>query len=206
MKNIFNLDEGTILVEDILSPSAAPAIIFEQYQAQAKLLGGVEVAQELGLTMPPRDSSRYAIPALSKWSDIVFLQLLRLEVNPLVERIIQYHITNPITQGQIREALSTVGKGLEDVDIINGRSAVDFPADSDAAKALFKTPNGNGGYFLFAHHPDQLGFKTLDRISVFTTPRSASDEPSTLGEDTSAWYYMSAEFKDASLPLPSEGN
>lgn len=93
MKNIFNLDEGTILVEDILSPSAAPAIIFEQYQAQAKLLGGVEVAQELGLTMPPRDSSRYAIPALSKWSDIVFLQLLRLEVNPLVERIIQYHVS-----------------------------------------------------------------------------------------------------------------
>lgn len=99
-------------------------------------------------------------------------------------------------QDQIREALSSVGKTLDDVDISNGGTAVDFAADTDAAKALFKTPNGNGGYFLFAQHPDKLGSKTLDKISVFTTPRSAADSTAVFGEDTSAWYYMSAEFKD----------
>ncbi|KAJ5574400.1 uncharacterized protein N7459_008827 [Penicillium hispanicum] len=190
MKNIFNFDEGTIIVEDILSPQAAPELNYAQFRTQVEAFGGIEVAQELGLPIPPQDASGYAIPTLAKWLDIVFLQLLRLGSRPDVQRIIQYH-------GQIREALSAVGKGLQDVDISNGGRAVDFPAGSDAAKALFKTPNGNGGYFLFAQHPDKLGSKTLEKISVFTTPRSALDKAPIFGEDTSVWYYMSAEFTDA---------
>lgn len=94
MKNIFNIDEGTMIVEDILSPNAAPALNYAQFLITAEELGGVDMAREFGVPVPPQDSSGYAIPTLSKWSDIVYLQLLRLEEHPNVDRIIQYHVSN----------------------------------------------------------------------------------------------------------------
>ncbi|KAH6879463.1 hypothetical protein B0T10DRAFT_464504 [Thelonectria olida] len=197
MKNIFNVAEGTIIVEDVLSPREAPTSNWAMFQMQLQIYGGIteEEAPDYEIDVPPsQDASGYEIPSLSKWSDIAYLQLLLAadgNENQVrgVRRIIQFHT-------QIREALATVSESLDSVNIDSNGVAVDFLASTDACRALFKTPNGNGGYFLFAQHPQQMGSKTLERISVFTSNRNQRDADPVNGEDTSVWYYMVAHFVD----------
>ncbi|KAF7556578.1 hypothetical protein G7Z17_g1323 [Cylindrodendrum hubeiense] len=208
MKNIYNLAEGTIIVEDVLNPNLAPVIGWSNFLKTMAIFGvaaedAETMAPLLDIDIPPRDAAGYSMPPLTQWSDIAYLQLVHASGNNQaqvqgVKRIIQFHITNKATQDQIREALGTVaGASLASINIETGGQAAEFLATTDACRALFKTPNGNGGYFLFAQHPTQMGSKTLEKISVFTSNRNQADSEPINGEDTSVWYYMVAHFIDA---------
>ncbi|KAH7129819.1 hypothetical protein B0J13DRAFT_644791 [Dactylonectria estremocensis] len=200
MKNIFNLGDGTVIVEDVTNPNSMPALIEANYKKN--LAEFIKQGSDPAWLGPAPDPSNYVIPDLAKWSDIAYLQIARVAGGDTaqmknVQRIIQYHVINKATQDQIREALATVDRSIDNVRIDQGNAAVTFPATSKACQALFKTPNGNGGYFLFAQHPEQLGSRTLDSISVFTSERNTKDNSAANGEDVSVWYFMVASFIDA---------
>ncbi|KAM5341473.1 hypothetical protein ACJ41O_014504 [Fusarium nematophilum] len=193
--NIFGLDEGTIIVEDVLNPKAAPALRWRAFEQFMEPLGGVDMAEIYDVETPPRDASGWEIPPLTQWSDIAYLQLVHASGGAQgqiqgVKRIIQFH-------AHIRDALAIASSSLAAVNIDNGGAAVEFLPDTEACQALFKTPNGNGGYFLFAQHPTQMGSKTLEKISVFSSSRNQADATPINDEDTSVWYYMVAHFKEA---------
>ncbi|KAH7161808.1 hypothetical protein EDB81DRAFT_854092 [Dactylonectria macrodidyma] len=204
MKNIYNLGDGTIIVEDVTTPRAMVDVLIRQHDKIVELYVSMEMPASAAGPAPV--ASDYVVPALGAWSDIAYLQIARVAGGNAgqmknVKRIIQYHnpsleVINKSTQDQIKEALATVGKGVGDVRIDLGHAAETFPAASEACQALFKTPNGNGGYFLFAQHPDQLGSKTLDSISVFTSERNQADNSAANGEDVSVWFFMVASFID----------
>lgn len=141
MKNIFNIDEGTIIVEDILSPQAAPELNYAQFQTQVEAFGGIAVAEELGLPVPPKDASGYAIPTLAKWSDIVFLQLLRLGSRPDVQRIIQYHVSTLAAKKAEEPARLTVIGHESDY---TGNPPVIRLFDQEAARPLCQTSTLEG--------------------------------------------------------------
>lgn len=96
MKNIFNLNDGTIIVEDVLNPKAAPAIAWNVF---LKLVASMDMTPEDGADWaPPRDASGYAIPSLTQWSDIAYLQLEHVSGGDEgqvqgVKRIIQFHVS-----------------------------------------------------------------------------------------------------------------
>lgn len=99
MKNIYNLAQGTIIVEDVLNPRAAPALLFQAFENLMSEMGmTVDMAGEIGLDPPPSDATGYEIPALTSWSDIAYLQLVHASggnQNQVqgVKRIIQFHVS-----------------------------------------------------------------------------------------------------------------
>lgn len=42
-----------------------------------------------------------------------------------------------------------------------------FSIDSEEGLAILGTPNGSGTAYLLAQHREQLGYKTIDRVTVF---------------------------------------
>lgn len=97
-----------------------------------------------------------------------------------------------------------MGKTIDDVNIDNdgAENAFIFLLDThaDACGALLKTPNGNGGYWLFAQHPTQMDSKMLSKITVFSTTVPENAQTPVGDEDATRYYYMIEEFVPAPEP------
>jgi hypothetical protein len=91
-KNVYNLDEGTIIAEDIISPKQAVLKAAKNHQAEV----------DRGQEPPPLalDPNTYKNPDLFAWSDVTFLTM-QLVAEALgddqtvlqnLRRVIQYHV------------------------------------------------------------------------------------------------------------------
>jgi len=126
-------------------------------------------------------------PALQRWSDVVFLTWASVcqktggsEKVKGLKHFFRYHI-KPKSTPTLNIILEALGvKGPADVKIwppnqdhIDGQT---FDANSDGGKALIGTPHGSGICWFLWQHQDDLGTKTIDKITVFRTTAPGEDE------------------------------
>ena len=122
------------------------------------------------------------IVPLRQWSDVVFLEWQQLCVAPSskgdikgLRYIFRLLISNPDSQALMSKALENVGAK------ISQWPGQDFGRSTKAFKALLGSPNGSGVAWLLINHKEQLGKKTVWKITVFRHEGAAEDaDPSML--------------------------
>jgi hypothetical protein len=117
----------------------------------------------------PRNRGRHLqLPAVSKWSDVIFVEWQHeTRRRPLgvgeLKWIFRYNIVNPTTRAVAVEALRRDGSRR------TGWPGVSFHACSENGEAIIGTPNGRGIVWLLATHKQQFGAKTVESVRVWLT-------------------------------------
>jgi hypothetical protein len=106
------------------------------------------------------------VPALKFWSDVVYLQW-KMHSSPesTLKYVLRHNIMNPVTASIV-----------EAINIANSTTTLEWPGTSYAAtseegQALLGTPNGSGVAYLLVQHKQELGRKTIEKITVFSEVR-----------------------------------
>jgi hypothetical protein len=128
------------------------------------------------------DPKTMILPKLQHWSDVAFLQWQSLSdegVIPNLKYIIRSHIQNSDCVGILKSnILPTLRQKLNRKTLwVPTWPGVDFDIDSEEAKALLGTPNGSGITWLLAQHKEELGCKTVEKVTLWYSPSvSRSDK------------------------------
>ena len=123
------------------------------------------------------------LPELSHWSDVAFLQWKSLGTStaslnntiPELKVVFRSNIVNTVTQdvcehivGKLRaKRAEEQGAGEIDEKWFPTWPGVSFGVEEEEARALCGTPNGKGVLWMLAQHSEELGRKTVDKITLF---------------------------------------
>ncbi|KAF2243987.1 hypothetical protein BU26DRAFT_569871 [Trematosphaeria pertusa] len=117
------------------------------------------------------------LPKLKAYSDITFLQWYgshgsdNREAAQNIKFVFQTPIENADTKAIITQALFKAGKELRPWP------GVTFSMHTDEGKALLGSPNGAGVAFMLIQHQQQLGRKTIARVTVFQDDGAKQPRP-----------------------------
>ncbi|KAF2648826.1 hypothetical protein K491DRAFT_611948 [Lophiostoma macrostomum CBS 122681] len=132
-------------------------------------------------------------PRLRHWSDIAFLHWQSITLQETHSTQLNHIIRSSI---QNHQTLSIVNKVLErnNVETLPEWPGITFDINTEQAHALLGTPNGSGIAFLLFQHKQQLGHKTVEKVTMFY-----ENNPS----DLHRWPSLLFHLKDV-CPLASE--
>jgi hypothetical protein len=108
----------------------------------------------------------FDLPDLRFWSDVAFLQWKSQAAKDSgLKYVLRYNVTNFMTNFV--------------VEAINGANCcktlpwpgTDYDVASEEGKTLLGTPNGSSTAYMLVQHKEQLGHKTVDKITVFEHKR-----------------------------------
>jgi len=131
---------------------------------------GAIVAYE---NMSPPEANRLAcrprdldVPDLKHWSDVAFLQWkLKATEDSELRYVLRYNVLNVLTESVVKS-----------IHTANATETLPWPGTSYSAtslegQALLGTPNGSSVAYLLIQHKQELGHKTVDKITVFRKDR-----------------------------------
>ncbi|KAF2852926.1 hypothetical protein T440DRAFT_553262 [Plenodomus tracheiphilus IPT5] len=104
----------------------------------------------------------FDLPDLKQWSDIAYLQWKLQAPDPTkLKYVIRYQINNAETN-----TIADMVNFEQDTELQAwpGRT---YDVKSQVGEALLGSPNGSGVAYLLAQHKEQLGHKTVSRITMF---------------------------------------
>ncbi|KAF1842229.1 uncharacterized protein K460DRAFT_358868 [Cucurbitaria berberidis CBS 394.84] len=113
-----------------------------------------------------KESGNYdaQVPMIKYWSDIAFLQwdlMKKQNADSDLRYILRYNVVNNLTNSMV-----------DTINLENGTETKAWPgtsydATSKEGQALLGTPNGSSVAYLLIQHKNQLGHKTVEKITVF---------------------------------------
>ncbi|KAF1834133.1 hypothetical protein BDW02DRAFT_499116 [Decorospora gaudefroyi] len=117
------------------------------------------------------DLVRYPPLALCHWSDVAFLQWASLSVEgviPDLKFVARVSISNEHTIAVLQTVLSKLRKEQRAPENrLPTWPGINFPMETEEAKALLGTPNGAGIAWLLAQHKKELGHKTVETVRLW---------------------------------------
>lgn len=134
---------------------------------------GVLVAQQNygPAHIAPESEMDVPIPKLKHWTDIVYLQWTdpRLQHLPNdLNCVIRMRIGNDETLAMIERVLADYREEHRTPEYwVSDAQGLTWESETEAAKALLGTPNGNGVAWLLIQHKQQLGWKAVDSVTLF---------------------------------------
>ena len=153
MYNYYNLAGGGVITSDyVFSPGF---MVTEKYKAAG--------------TNPPTNWERL-LPDVTRWSDmtgIIWNYISQPRAGEL-KYIFKHNIVTPLTK-QIMALAVGADIDTEDLPVWPGKT---FRLGDTAFTALLGTAHGKGVVRLLAQHPNEMPDKSIDSITVFSTPVS----------------------------------
>jgi hypothetical protein len=110
--------------------------------------------------------TEFDVPDLRFWSDVAFLQWKsHASEDSELKYVLRFNVTN-YTTNFVVEAINAANHGR-----MLPWPGTDYDAASEEGQALLGTPNGSSVAFMLVQHKQQLGHKTVDKITVFEQKR-----------------------------------
>jgi hypothetical protein len=159
----------SIILEHPVSPGKPGPPILSYFLQVVNPVCGMLVAQD---NLSPLEAYRsenfeeFDLPDLRFWSDVAFLQWKsQASEDSELKHVLRYNVTN-YTTNFVVEAINEANccKTLP-------WPGVDYDVASEEGKALLGTPNGSSTAYMLVQHKQQLGNKTVDKITVFEHSR-----------------------------------
>ncbi|KAJ9222528.1 hypothetical protein DTO169C6_5119 [Paecilomyces variotii] len=154
----------------------------EEYQSTGAMYGSAYNLQDGAIISHSAHGPENATPNLDrypkcrKWSDVTFLQWQHMAQGNIqnLNHVFQETITNDDTRSIMRKALGKPD-GWNNWDELHSSSAWrSFYPGSNEYNALLYTPNVRGVAWLLIQHKQQLGRRTISKITTFGAGFSAA--------------------------------
>lgn len=109
------------------------------------------------------------LPRINRWSEIVWIMWLHLAGDSVrqLKYIFKHDVITPETAGIMYIAADRAGHP-GDGQMKANWPGVRFPKGTEEFQALLGTPHGKGIVYLVVHHPNELGTKNIESITVLT--------------------------------------